>query len=118
MGLLDSKALAGLLQAAERNHALIANNLANLNTPGYRAARMRFARQLDAILDESGRLLPGKRIQTEVFRPMFGDVGADGNDVALAREIGELNKNVLRMKFYLAALGARIRRLRAAIDGR
>jgi flagellar basal-body rod protein FlgB len=118
MSLLDSDALADLLRVADRNHAVIANNLANLNTPGYRAERVRFARQLDAILDQQGRLLSGQRIETEVYRPMFADVSADGNDVSLEREVVELNKNALKMRLYLAVLGARIRKMRAAIDGR
>ena len=42
----------------------------------------------------------------------------DGNDVTLAREIVELNKNALKMQIYLAVLGSRIRKLRAAIEGR
>ena len=116
--LLDSEALSELLDAASQNHAIIANNLANLNTPGYTTARLRFVRQLQAVLDERGDLRPGKHLETEVYRPFFGDAGPDGNNVALAREIVELNKNALKMRLYLAVLGSRIRRLRAAIDGR
>jgi flagellar basal-body rod protein FlgB len=116
--MLDADAVVGLLKSADRNHALIANNLANLNTPGYRTARLEFARQLDAVLDERGNLEPGEGIETRVYRPMFVDAAPDGNDVSLAREVAELNKNALRMRLYLAALGARIRKLRLAIDGR
>ncbi len=118
MGLLNSDALVGLLAHADRNHALIANNLANLNTPGYRTGRLRFSEQLDRILDERGGLEPGKRIAADLYRPLFRDAAADGNDVTLARELTELNKNVLRMRLYLAVLGGRIRKLRAAIEGR
>jgi flagellar basal-body rod protein FlgB len=118
MGLLNADALAGLLRAGEQDHAVISNNLANVNTPGYRSMRTQFAEQLDAILDEQGNLLPGKSVEAETYRPMYRDVSADGNDVSLEREIMELNKNSLRMQFYLAALGARIQKLRAAIDGR
>ncbi|KPK66167.1 MAG: hypothetical protein AMK73_00745 [Planctomycetes bacterium SM23_32] len=118
MGLLEAEAIVGLLQAADRNQTLIANNLANLNTPGYRTARLRFARQLDAVLDRDGGLPDGKLIETEVYRPGFLDASPDGNDVSLAREVVELNKNALRMRMYLAALGVRIHKLRLAIDGR
>ncbi len=118
MGLLDADALAALLRAGDRNHAVIANNLANVNTPGYRSLRTRFTEQLDAALDEQGDLVPGKSIEVETFQPLYAHLSADGNDVSLEREIVELNKNSLRMQFYLAALGARIQKLRAAIDGR
>lgn len=118
MGLLESDAVVQLLGIAGRRHSVIANNLANLNTPGYRALRLRFAEELDAVLDARGRLLPGKAVAAQTYRPMFADASADGNDVALAREIGQLNANTLRMRVYLAVLNARIQRLKAAIDGR
>ena len=118
MGLLDSQMLIDLLGAGHRRHTLIANNLANIDTPGYKAARLRFTRQLEAVLDERGLVRPGTHIQTEVYHPMFADAGADGNDVTLAREMLELGKNTLQMKLYLAALGSRIQRLKTAIEGR
>jgi len=118
MGLLNGHGLVELLAAAERNHGVIANNMANLNTPGYRTSRLRFARELDSVLDRRTDLVAGRRIETEVYRPQFSDIGPDGNDVTLAREIVELNKNGLRMQIYLAILGARIRKMRMAIDGR
>ena len=118
MGLLDSDAIVQLLGAADRTHAVLANNLANLNTPGYKTMRVRFKQELDRLLDARGRLRPGRRIEVETERPLFGDASADGNDVVLAREVAELNENALRMSLYLAVLQARIRRMRVAIDGR
>jgi flagellar basal-body rod protein FlgB len=116
--MLDAEGLVGLLRHADRNHAVIANNLANLDTPGYRTARLRFAEQLERVLDQRGGLRPGRQIAAELYRPLFGDAAADGNDVALARELTELNKNALRMRLYLNVLGARIRKMRLAIEGR
>ncbi len=118
MGILNCDGLLGLLDAGHKTHSVIANNLANLNTPGYRTARVRFAQRLEEILDEDGNPLPGRHITTEVYRPMFRDAGADGNDVMLEREIVEMNKNALRMRLYLTVLHSRIRKLRGAIEGR
>jgi len=118
VGLLNADVLVGLLGAAEHNHQVIANNLANVNTPGYRTARMRFAEQLEELIDGRGALSPGAGIETTLYRPLFATTNADGNDVVLEREIVELNKNTLRMRLYLAMLGGRIRRLRSAIAGR
>jgi flagellar basal-body rod protein FlgB len=117
MGLLNSDALVALLKAGDRDHAVIANNLANVNTPGFRSTRSRFAQELDALLDDQAGLKPDKEIETETFHPFYPDVGADGNDVSLEREIAELNKNSLRMQFYLAVLGARIQRIKEALGG-
>jgi flagellar basal-body rod protein FlgB len=118
MGMLDADALVALLKAGGYEHSLIANNLANVNTPGYRALRMRFTEQLEAALDAHGGLVPGKQIVVEAYRPLFSDVGADGNDVSLEREVTELNKNALEMQFYLAVLSARIAKLRVAMESR
>jgi len=118
MGLLDARLLVELLGAAQQNHSVIANNLANLNTPGYRTVRLRFTEELDRLLDSRGRLRPGRSIATRQYRPLFPGVNADGNDVTLEREVVELNKNALRMRIYLAVLGSEVHRLRAAIDGR
>jgi flagellar basal-body rod protein FlgB len=118
MGLLNSDLVIGLLDGEQRNYSVIANNLANVDTPGYRTMRVRFTDELSKLVDARGELLPGRSVQTEVWRPMFGDASLDGNDVTLEREITELNKNQLKMQFYLGILGGRISRLRAAIQGR
>lgn len=118
MGMVDNDVLVRLLDAESHRYRAVANNLANVETPGYRTVRVGFAQELDRVLDETGRVREGREISTEVFRPMFPDASADGNDVSLEREIVELNKNQLRMRVYLNVLGSKVRRLRAAIDGR
>ncbi len=118
MGLLNADLVLGLLNAEERNYSVVANNLANVDTPGYRTMRVRFSDELSKLVDGRGELLPGRNVQTEVWQPMYADASLDGNDVTLEREITELNKNQLRMRFYLGVLDGRIRRLRAAIQGR
>ena len=118
MGLLNSGLVLGLLNGEQRNYSVIANNLANVDTPGYHTMRARFSDELGRLVNDRGELLPGASVDTEVWRPMYADASMDGNDVSLEREITELNKNQLRMKFYLGVLDGRIRRMRAAIQGR
>lgn len=117
MGLIDSESLVQLLGAGDVNSRVIANNLANLNTPGYRTSRVEFSKELDGILNARGGLEPGAEITTRKYQPLFSDVSHDGNDVELAREIAELNKNDLRMRFYLNVLSIRIRTMRDTIAG-
>jgi flagellar basal-body rod protein FlgB len=118
MALLESDALVQLLNASGRNHQAIANNLANVDTPGYRTMRVRFAEELGRVLDERGQCRRGENIDTELYRPLFSGAGPDGNDVSMERELVALSKNTLRTKLYLGVLGFRIRRLRAAITGK
>ena len=117
MGLLNADLVLGLLNAEGRNYNVIANNLANVDTPGYRTARVRFADELGKLVNGNGQLLPGRSVNTEIWRPMYRDVSNDGNDVTVEREIVELNKNQLMMRFYLGVLDGRIRKIRAAIQG-
>ncbi len=117
MNLLNAESLVRLLEAGRLNHSVIANNLANLNTPGYRTGRVKFSRALDDVLDAQGNIMEGSKIGTEFYRPLYDDVSRDGNDVELAREMAELNKNDLRMRLYLNVLGVRIRKMRDAIRG-
>ena len=115
MGLLNAGTVLGLLDAEGRNYNVIANNLANVDTPGYRTMRVRFSDELNKLVGSDGQLLPGKSINTETWRPMYRDVSKDGNDVTVEREIVELNKNQLRMRVYLGVLKSRIQELRAAV---
>ncbi len=112
MGILHAQVLDGLLDATARNHEVIGNNLANLNTPGYRSARVKFSNALDSALEDSG----GSGLETEVYRPRFADAGPQGNDVSLEREVLALNRNTARTRLYLAILGFRIRQTQAAIQ--
>ncbi len=116
MGILNSEGIAGLLDASNRNQMVIANNLANTNTPGYKAMRIRFAQQLEDVLDDAGNPRPGAEIETEVFQPNFAPQGLDGNTVNLDREIVDLNKSALESRLYLAVLASKIRRMRSAIN--
>ena len=118
MAMLDADALVGLLDGSARNYRAVVNNIANVNTPGYKTTRVRFTEALDQILDETCRLKPGAALQSELIHPELKAESRDGNNVRLEREIVEMNKTVVRMKTYLAVLHARIRRFRAAIDGR
>ena len=118
MGLINSQGLLGLMDATDLNQRIIANNLANVNTPGYKTARLGFKEELTHVLDGESNLLPGKKLETDMYRPLFRDAGPDSNDVSMEREIVELNKNTLRMKLYLGVLSFRIRILRSAIDGK
>jgi flagellar basal-body rod protein FlgB len=118
MGLLNADLVLGLLNAEQRNYGVIANNLANVDTPGYRTMRVRFSEELSKLVNDRGELLPGQSVGTEVWQPAYKDASADGNDVALEREIVELNKNQIRTRFYLGVLNGRISRLRAAIQGK
>lgn len=115
MKVLDSEKLVRLLDVEARRRKVLTNNLANLDTPGYRAGRVNFTRSLQKYLSSED---PGEDIGTEVVHPHFDDADASGNDVTLGREVVALNENTMRTETFLEFLKFRKRLTRAAIEGR
>ena len=99
----QTKALVQGLDRCALRHRLLAENLANVNTPGYRARAVEFDDFTEVARIEE---------RTDV------DVRADGNSVSLERETAEMEKNALLHRVYLLGLTNGARQMRAAIDGR
>ena len=100
-------ALENLLTLTSRRQQVLAANVANLDTPGYRAKDITFASELDGNLDLSARAV---EVETKQ-KP-------NGNNVDLDRELTEITKNGLQYITLIQFLNQRIKTLRAAImDG-
>jgi len=94
----------------------IAENIANINTPGYTAQRVRF----ENLLLERQR--QSKMLHTnEKHLPVMKDVEAKvvdtGKDVVLDEETGELAKVQLFFAMESTNLSRRLKMLREAISG-
>jgi flagellar basal-body rod protein FlgB len=92
-----------------------ANNVANLQTPGYRRADIKFKELLAKALDSPGDV-DLSEIEAEIYQPKNTSVKSDGNDVSLEFEIGELVKNSLRYKTYIRLLQKKYQQLDLAIN--
>ena len=97
-------ALENLLTLTSKRQQVLAANVANLDTPGYRAKDITFADQLDENLDVSARVV---EVETKE-KP-------NGNNVDLDRELTEITKNGLQYITIVQYLNQRIKTLRAAI---
>ena len=115
MGLLGNGQLDVLLDAGFRRHKVIASNLANVDTPGYRGARLRFDDELSSVLERAEAAAADGEPETEVYRPG----GRQGpNNVSLEQETVRLSQNSLRVQQYLSILNFRIRRMKTALRPR
>jgi flagellar basal-body rod protein FlgB len=105
-------------------HSLLTSNVANVETPGYRAADLSF----DSFLDEAERMrtTQPKHLsdsdtevsQMEVFDDSEASPGNDGNTVSLEREMAKISANTIRYNSSLEILSRRLAILRyAATDG-
>jgi len=113
----------------ERRAALIASNLANSETPGYRARDLDFQAALRA--ESNTRPAAGSMLRTHAGHlpaATTGGAGAtryrvpdqpslDGNTVNVHREQAEFMDNSIRYQASLSFLGSRIQSLRLALRG-
>ena len=117
----EANKIPELLQAAMRASQLksrvTANNIANLDTPGYRRKDVRFDELLARVLKSPGGLDP-KSIHKALFAPMTTEVNGEGNDVSLDLEVGEMIKNGARYKMYVRLLRKMYSQMTMAITGR
>jgi len=94
-----------LLRMGMRVEALrqrvIANNIANLGTPGYQRKEVRFQELLARAL-ETGDNEAVVNVQPEVITPKVSGSRQGVNNVNLEQEVGDLLKNSSRYKIYAA----------------
>lgn len=108
--------LTRLMDVAQLRHQVIAQNLANVNTPGYH--------QLDVSFEEAFSRALGKKgeqgalaIRPRVVEGEGNKPRQDGNTVDLDKEVGSLNKNSLLFSTVTQMLVSRINMMRSAITG-
>lgn len=102
-----SNSLARLLDVAGLRHRVISQNVANVNTPGYRRLQVTF--------DEALASATGPKAKVEV---VDGPERVDGNTVDIDREMGDLSRNGLLYQAASQMLASRLAALRSAIAGR
>lgn len=103
------------IRAENLRQKAIANNIANLKTPGYRRTDVKFAQLLDKALDSPGAVELSE-IEAQIYRPKTTPVKPDGNDVNMETEVGEMVKNTLRYKAYIRLLKRKYDQLGLAIN--
>ena len=111
--------IAQFLEAAIRAESLrqqaIANNIANLETPGYRRVDVKFEELLAKALDCPGSV-KFDEIKPELYQPKQTPVKSNGNDVNIETEVGEMVKNTLRHEAYVRLLSKKYRQIELAIN--
>ena len=116
-----TNSVVDLLEAGIRAEYLrqtaIANNIANLETPGYRRIDVRFEELLAKALGSSGAV-DLSEIQPQIHQPKQTPVDSNGNDVNFETEVGQMVKNALRHKTYIRLLNKKYSQIELAIGVR
>jgi flagellar basal-body rod protein FlgB len=116
MSMIDTPLMRGLervLDLSAFRHQIIASNLANIDTPGYRTRDLRpFAGDIEqAMVGEEASFTPvAHEIRGLMERP-------DGNNVSVERESLLLAQNQLRFEVAVAFLKSEFHQMSAAISG-
>lgn len=105
--------LGRAIGATELRHRVISNNLANVNTPNYRRMDVDFETQLAQEL--AGHI--NSPATARVLETPGLTARADGNNVDIDREIGQMNKNAMLQQTYIQLLGTQLEQMRMAIEG-
>ena len=102
------------LAFANQRHAVLAKNLANVATPGYRAQDVVFEDHLRAAR------MPGDATTPATRQVAAGDVAPrpDGNDVDMDRQMSRLAQNTLFHSALVQILIGRFATMKQAISGR
>lgn len=110
--------LEKMLDVSSVKHKVIANNIANVNTPGYKKMDVSFADQLEKALNESSvnkfdalqpKIVISKEDTSETVRN-------DGNNVDMDKEVSSLVKNTLSYNIYTQLLSKKFEGIKSAIE--
>jgi len=105
---------------AARRHELLAQNIANAETPGYRAQDLTFAGELSAAQQVRGvpidpSVAPDMNVR--LVESPDETLRSDGNTVDIDRQMPRLAENTVYQNTLIHILTARFRSLRSAING-
>ena len=118
------------LQLHSKRHSMITSNIANRETPGYRAQDLVFEKQLENALhaDRPGHLRttnarhydgvqrePLELVQGQQINSFNPDPRMDGNTVNLDKEMAKLAENQLMYDANIKAINWKIRNLKSVI---
>jgi flagellar basal-body rod protein FlgB len=105
--------LGRLVSATELRQRVISNNLANVNTPNYQRLDVEFETALAQELKGNSQTTASP----QVVATQGLTARADGNNVDIDQEIGQMNKNAMLQQTYLQLLGSQLEQMRLAIGG-
>ncbi len=108
--------LSRLLDVASLRHRVIAQNVANVNTPGYRRLAVDFEEAFTrAVADGDPTAL--LQVQPAVVENDDAPERADGNNVDLDNELSALEKNTLLYRTFAQIIASQVATQRSAIQG-
>jgi flagellar basal-body rod protein FlgB len=119
-----TQGLSAALDLYQARHRVLTENIANSETPGYRARDLKFDEELVAAMTPPDPKTPGDpaavappmpRVEPTVDRDAA--VKPDGNSVAIDVQVGRLAENAFKIQALTQILSSRLEGLKRVIDG-
>ena len=104
--------LGNALRFAEQGHRVISQNIANVNTPGYKTQELPFE-QLKELLEA------GETASPATWQPVIRaglDERFDGNNVDLDQQFSELKKNAMLFQTFSQLLASQMDTMKRAMS--
>ena len=115
------------MDISSARHSLLASNIANVDTPGYKAKDIAFQKELQVALELTGQgdAAPGSSGKFEyktVMTPRVFEVRdviprQDGNTVDMDKEMGKLAKTVSAFNKSVTLYSYKLKMLKSAVKG-
>ncbi|MNH77522.1 Flagellar basal body rod protein FlgB [compost metagenome] len=124
--------LEGALKAANTRQSVIANNIANVDTPYFKRSEVSFESLLQSQMDDGTIVLRGRQTDPKHFAigpvnnvpdtlittDQSTSMNNNMNNVDIDSEMSSLADNQLRYNAYIEQLNSRIKMMRTAVEGR
>lgn len=127
----SARLLEKAIEASWKRQEVIADNIANADTPGFKKSRVEFESLLKSAIERGA--VGGKKTRPEHFDTGWGgdlentpvaivksgntSMRADGNNVDIDIEMTELAKNTIYYNTLITKLNKELGRLKMAING-
>ncbi|TWU02169.1 flagellar basal body rod protein FlgB [Stieleria varia] len=107
--------LGSALKGVDANHRAVSQNIANVNTPGYKTQQVNYDELMRQLESRNAQDSVIDNVSTETVSGLAERV--DGNNVDLEREVSELKKNALVFQTYSHLMASKLDTMRRAISG-
>ena len=117
--------LEQVVNFTEARHNVLAGNIANLDTPGYRTRDLPpavFQKRMKAALEQrdqvGGEVSDGQRTKAvhEVGSSMRSILRHDDNNTSLENQVAEMTKNQMQYSLAMSIMTSQFRLLQAAVS--
>jgi len=106
--------LEQMMTISANKQKVIANNIANVNTPGYRRKELKFEEAFLTAIEEND-VTALRKIEGKVKYSDDPTLRNDGNNVDIDKEMGLMNRNSLAYSMYTELYAKKLEMLRMAM---